>query len=272
MATGIIRKQVSAAPRDLATGQRIRRFPLRRYSGWILILLLVLGWQWSAAAGTYQSWPTFTAVLAATYEGLRSGELLRIVLGSLARMFAGFGLGAVIGIGLGLVLGTVPLLARAFAPIVEGLRPLPVPAIVPPLILFLGIDDALKVVVVAFSVCFPVLVSTVGGIQKIDPVLIGTARTFGKSRLRTMFRVVLPASSPAIFAGLRTSLSIALVTTVVAEMIAGSGGIGYFLIESQFAMKPADMYAAVLLLVVVGYVLNRAFVAIEARVLSWAFA
>lgn len=173
------------------------------------------------------------------------------------------------GVTLGLVLGTVPLLKRALDPVIEALRPLPVPAIVPPLILFLGIDSALKVTVAAISVTFPVLVSTLGGVQSIDPVLLAMSRTFGKSRMKTMTSVVLPAALPSVFAGLRIALAIALVTTVVAEMIAGSDGIGYYLVQAQFSMYPAEMYGAVFLLIGVGYLLNKIFVIVESRLLHW---
>jgi len=240
-----------------------------RISGWLLILMLLLLWEISGILSQAQSWPPFHSVIAATAKGLASGELLGVLLGTLGRMAAGFCIGGVLGVVAGLILGMDRRLAAAFTPLLEGLRPLPIPAIVPPLILFLGIDDALKIAVVAIAVFFPVLVNTLGGVQSIDWVLLQTARTFGKSRTVTMSRVVAPAVLPSILAGLRIALSLAFVTTIVAEMIAGSGGIGYFIIETQYAMRPDQMYAAVICLAAAGYALNWLFIRLEGRAIRW---
>ena len=123
-----------------------------RTSGFLLVLALLGLWELSARMHwvSGQSWPPFSSVLTATWDGLRSGELSGILGSTLARMFAGYFIGCVCGIAVGLLLGTVRTLDRLVTPLTEALRPLPIPAIVPPLILFLGLDDALKVFVVAF--------------------------------------------------------------------------------------------------------------------------
>ena len=259
--------------RGAGTGLRARIGALTttRLSGFLLVLALLGLWEASARLHwvNSQSWPAFSAVLVATWHGLASGELSGILGASLGRMFAGYFAGGICGIAAGLLLGTIGLLDRLATPIAESLRPLPIPAIVPPLILFLGLDNALKIFVVAFSVFFPMLVSTVGDVRGVDGVLLDTARTFGTGRPRILVRVILPAALPAILAGLRITLSLALITTVVAEMIAGSSGIGYYIILTQYALRPDEMYAAVLCLAIVGYLLNRGFVAVERRLLHW---
>ncbi len=253
---------------DAAAWSRIAR---TRASGFTLVVALLLLWEFSARFGwvVSQNWPPFSLVLVATARGLWSGDLSGPLAASLARMAAGYVIGSVFGIALGLLIGTIGVLDRFMTPLIEALRPLPLPALVPPLILFLGLDDRLKVFVVAFAVVFPVLVSTLGGVRDIDEVLIRTARTFGASRARTLAKVVLPASMPSISAGLRISLSLALVTTVVAEMIAGSSGIGYSILQAQYGLRPEEMYAAVLCISVVGYGLNRGFIRLERRLLDW---
>lgn len=242
-----------------------------RLSGWLLVLACLVLWELSARFGAIEStsWPPFTSVVWATVGGFTSGELPRIALSTLGRMVAGFAFGSVAGILAGLLLGTLPVLARALTPTLEALRPLPIPAIVPPLILFLGLDDLLKITVVAFATFFPVMVNTLGGVRNIDPILLATARTFRLTRIRTLVTVVLPAALPSVLAGLRTALALALIVTIVAEMIAGSDGIGYYIIETQYAMRPDQMYAAVLWLAIMGYVLNALFVGIERRLIAW---
>jgi sulfonate transport system permease protein len=253
-----------AAPYRLRP-RRLKLWPAGRARGWLLVLALLLIWEISGRELNFQSWPPFSVVLAALVSGLASGKLLSIWLASLYRMAVGYAAGCACGVVAGVVLGAQPRLAAAFSPLLEGLRPLPIPAIVPPLILFFGIDDELKIVVVATAVFFPVLVNTLSGVQQVERTFIDTARTFGKSRAYVLLRVMAPAALPSIMAGLRISISLALVTTIVAEMIAGSGGIGYYIIETQYAMHPDQMYAAVICLALTGYGLNRLFVLAEDR-------
>jgi ABC-type nitrate/sulfonate/bicarbonate transport system permease component len=240
--------------------------------GGLLILAALFGlWEFSARAGLVrsESWPPFSAVIAAIIQGFSSGELPAVFLSTLSRMMVGFAVGGTIGIVAGLAVGTIAPLRAFLSPLVEGMRALPIPVIVPPLILFLGIDNGLKITVVALAVIFPVLINTEGGVRNIDKVLLETARTFRKGHAATLIHVVLPASLPSILAGLRIAIALALVTTVVAEMVAGSGGVGFFIIETQYAMHPDQMYAAIVCLAVVGYVLNAAFRLLEARLIPW---
>ncbi len=244
----------------------------RSYRLWgvlLLVLLLVL-WQVSAqCCVSSTNWPPVTDILRALASGLGSGELAQVFASTLWRMATGFAIGSALGVLLGIAMGTFPLVGAALRSLVELLRPIPMPAIVPPLILLLGIDHAMKVFAVSFACFFPVLVNTLGGVRAVDPTALDVARTFQLGRLRTLVQVVLPASLPFILAGLRTSLALALIVSVVAEMIAGSEGIGYYIMTMQYAMRPGDMYAAIFLLAAVGYGMNLALLAVERRLLHW---
>lgn len=243
----------------------------KRIWGILLVLGLFALWEASARLGWVDSvnWPPFSTVLAATVRGLAGGELERVLAGSLWRTLLGYGIGAALGIVVGILVGSFPLLSRFVSPVAEAIRPLPIPAIVPPLILFLGVEAALKITVVALAVFFPVMVATLGGVRGVDGVLLQTGATFKAGPLTRLWRIVLPAASPAILAGMRMALSLALIITVVAEMIAGSSGIGYAIVTAQYAMRPEEMYAAVLCLMVVGYLANLAFLQVERRILFW---
>jgi ABC-type nitrate/sulfonate/bicarbonate transport system permease component len=162
------------------------------------------------------------------------------------------------------------LVRLTLEPSVELLRPLPAVAIIPPLIFLLGVDDAFKIAIVAFATFFPVVVNTMSGVFAVDSVYLQVASTFGVSPRATLVRVVFPASLPFVLAGMRISLSIALIVTVVAEMLAGSEGIGYHVLAMQHAMRAADMYAAIIILALVGYASNRVFLEIEAQAIHWA--
>ncbi len=243
---------------------------LHRLSGLGLLLALLVLWQVSALHWVSSSnWPPVTDIVRALAGGLRDGELAQVFGSTLWRMATGFALGSAAGVLVGLLMATLPRVNAALHPLVELLRPIPMPAIVPPLILLLGIDHAMKVFVVAFATFFPVLVNTVAGVRAVDGTALDVARTLQVGRLRTLVQVVLPASLPYILAGMRTSLALALIVSVVAEMIAGSEGVGYYIMTMQYAMRASDMYAAIFLLGAVGYTINLATLRIERRLLHW---
>ncbi len=248
----------------------MERFFATRVSGFLLLAVLLGLWQYSAGRWvTSPNWPPVTQILQALWAGIASGELLEVFGSSLYRMLTGYAIGVAVALVVGVLMASVRLVHAALEPLVELMRPIPVPAIIPPLVLLLGIDDAMKIFVVAFSAFFPVLVNTIAGVRAVDHVAIDVARTLRVGRVRTALRVVLPASMPYILAGMRVSLALSLIVTVVAEMISGSAGIGYYLMTMQYALRPSDMYAAIFVLAALGYVLNRGFLAIEHRVLHW---
>jgi ABC-type nitrate/sulfonate/bicarbonate transport system permease component len=255
---------------------RARRFSAAfwdtRLSGVCLVIVLLALWESSVRFGWVQSlnWPAFSAVMIALYRNMASGELETVIGSTLWVM----GRGYVIGCGLGILVGFAIALWRpvrlTVEPSVDILRTIPATAIIPPLIFIFGLGDALKIFSIAFAIIFPMTLNTISGVTSVDSTYLQVARTFGLSRARIFYRILFPATLPFIMAGLRISLTLALIVTVVSEMIAGSGGIGYYLTQMQFALRPADMYAAIIFLATVAYLLNRFFVIWEARVIHWA--
>jgi len=242
-----------------------------RLSGAILITLLLLLWEVSVARGWIVSdnWPRFSAVLVAAYRGLLSGELTEILGATLYRMLAGYAVGCFLGVLFGLLLGSNRILDWTIRPLIEIQRTLPSPAIIPPLILFLGGGRTLKNFIIMLAVFPPVFVNTYGGVRGLDETLLLTARTFGLSRFDTLRKIVLPATLPAMTAGMRIALSLALIMAVISEMISGASGVGNYLMSMQYAMRADSMYAAVICLAAAGYLLNRIFLVLERAILHW---
>ena len=242
-----------------------------RWLGVAFIAVLLALWEIAAASGTMPSlsFPRMSAVLATWWSLIISGELFRELGDSLWRMFAGYFIGVSLGVLLGLLMGYFRFFYNLLEPITEVLRPIPSPAYLPIVILFLGIDDEMKIFMIAFSSLFPVLINTYSGVRSVDPIQLQTARTFGVSGRKLVWQIVLPAASPYIFTGMRVSLAVALIVMVISEMVAASSGIGYFILSAQRGFKIREMFAGVLTLAAVGYILNRLFVAIENRVLAW---
>ena len=259
----------AAAPEKRA-GKLAALWSTRLLGVGFIVALLAL-WEIAAINAIFppMSFPRMSAILSTWWQLIISGELLRELLPSLWRMFAGYFIGVVLGVGLGVLMGYFRFFYNLLEPITEVLRPIPSPAYLPIVILFLGIDDEMKIFMIAFASIFPVLLNTYNGVRSVDPIQVQTARTLGVSGRKLLTRIVLPASSPYIFTGMRISLAVALIVMVISEMVAASNGIGYFILSAQRGFKIRDMFAGVLTLAVLGYILNRLFLMIENRVLAW---
>ena len=236
----------------------------------LMIALLVL-WELSASLKWIDSplWLPFSTVLAAAWRELTQGNLIANFWASLKRMFVGYALATLVGVGLGLMMGYFRFCYRLLEPLIEALRPIPSPAYIPIAILFLGIGDEMKVFTIMLGCVFPILLNTYSGVRAVDPVQINTGRTFGLNRLQILWQIVVPSSAPYIFTGMRISLAVALILTVISEMVAANDGIGYFILYMQRSFRVAPMYAGIIALAVVGYALNQLFLLIERWIIDW---
>jgi ABC-type nitrate/sulfonate/bicarbonate transport system permease component len=241
-----------------------------RISGILLIALLLLFWQFSAMyLVTSPTWPSITRIIAAWFENLIDGTLALHLLATFWRQMLGYGLAIVLGITLGLVMGYYRVFYNLFEPIVEVLRPIPGPAYLPVLVLFVGIGHEMKVVLIMVASLFPILLNTYSGVRSIDRVQFDTARTLGLTTLQTFRELVLPAAAPQILTGMRISLAISLILAILSEMIVSNDGLGYFVLLSQRTFKVPEMYAGIFTLAIFGYALNRIFLLMEASLIRW---
>jgi ABC-type nitrate/sulfonate/bicarbonate transport system permease component len=240
-------------------------------SGVVLVLLLAVAWEATVRLGVVraEAWPALTDIGRVFGEPARSAELLEQIGGSLSRMLQGFLLGSLAGLAVGVLMGMSQRACSTLDLSLQLLRVIPIPALIPPAILFLGLDDGMKVTIVAFAASWPVMLNAFHAVRGIDETLIETARTFNTPVAGMLRSVVIPAAAPLIMAGLRLSLASALITTVVAEMIVGAGGVGAYIVLMEQAARIPEVYAAVIVLSVVGYVLNRVMIALERLWLPW---
>ncbi len=133
----------------------------------------------------------------------------------------------------------------------------------------MGIGWQMRVSIIFLGAVWPVLLNTIDGVRSLDPVVRDMARSYAIGPRDRILRVVLPAASPQIAAGMRASLSIGVVLMVASELLGSSEGIGYFLLQAQRQFRMADMWATMVLLGIVGYALNVAFQYVEHHVLAW---
>jgi ABC-type nitrate/sulfonate/bicarbonate transport system permease component len=232
------------------------------------LLMIAAVWAYTASADSYY-YPPLGDVFTAFADTWVFERLREDVLPSLGRLSVGYAIAAVLGVGLGVVLGSNPTLRRMASPVVEFLRAIPAPALIPFAILVLGVENDAKIFLIAVVCVFPILLNAIDGVAGVEPTLLDTTRVYRIGRLDRLRYVVLPAAAPQIFAGLRTSLSLSLILMVISEMVASSNGIGYFILQSQRSFAITEMWSGILLLGLLGYLFNAVFTLVERRVLAW---
>jgi ABC-type nitrate/sulfonate/bicarbonate transport system permease component len=206
-----------------------------RTLGVLLVVALLVVWEAASVTRLLDPFyfPPVHQIVRSLARATLDGRLTGALLTSLGRGFAGFALAAVLGVSLGALAGRHVHVRQLIDPLVELLRPLPSTAIIPIAILLLGIGSSMKVFIIAWACFFPILLNTIDGVRSVPPALVETARNFGLCYAASLLTVVLPAATPVIFTGLRISLAVMLILTVVTEMVAGSNGIGYLLLEAE---------------------------------------
>ncbi|GGO16435.1 ABC transporter permease [Microbispora bryophytorum] len=242
-----------------------------RLFGWLVFAAALLAWQRYATANPSPRYATVSDVAVQWWDQILGGRLLTATLQTLRTMLIGYGLAAVLAVVIGVLMARVRLVYVLLEPPLELLRPMPISAVIPLLILYLGIDDAMKISVVAVAAFFHILLNAYSGAGSTHRTMMDTARTFGLTWRQTMAEVVIPAAAPSIFVGLRSALAASLVISVVVGMIAGNDGLGHLLMIQQQSFQVTDLIVGAVTIALLGYALNAAFLFVERRVLHWHF-
>ncbi|WP_306204458.1 ABC transporter permease [Actinoplanes sp. RD1] len=222
--------------------------------GVVLPLVLLGLWQWAATSGRFSpaQLPPPADVTAAVGELLGRGELWHHIAISTQRVLIGFAAGAGLGLALGGLVGLSRTAGAALAPTVQAVRAVPSLAWVPLLLLWLGIGETPKIVLVAIGAFFPVYTTVSTALAHIDPHLVEVGRAYGRSGVALLATVLLPAATPAVLSGLRLGLAQGWLFLVAAELIASSMGLGFLLIDSQNTGRTDIMLLAIILLALLG--------------------
>lgn len=247
----------------------MRLFLLRLFFVFALPALLVAGWWLASDGSTNVYWPPLRTILR-TFPDVWTSERLRSdLVPSVLRLLAGYAAAAVVGVALGTVIGSYRRVRAVCEPVLEFLRALPPPVLVPVIMLFAGIGDTMKIAVIASGCVWPILLNTVEGVRAVDSVMAETARSYGITGLARLRGVVLRAASPQIFAGLRQALSIGIILMVISEMFAASNGLGFTIVQFQRSFAIPDMWTGILVLGLLGFLLSVVLHLVERRVLGW---
>ncbi len=247
----------------------------RRWPDWTVSLvglgLIIAVWEAAARARLVAPLylPAPSAIAAELGRMIASGELLRDLSLSLLRILWGFLVGSAAGLLVGLAVGVFRTVRAAVDPLMSLLYPVPKIALLPLLVLWLGIGELSKVAIIAVGVFFPVAINTIAGVRETDPLLIKAARSFGATRGQVIRRVILKSALPVIFSGLRLGAGMALLLVVSAEMIAATAGLGFTILHAGDLMLTTRLMAAILVLSVLGLSSTWLLARLERWLVPW---
>lgn len=239
--------------------------------GLIVPLAALIFWEAAARLGVVSAryFPPPTVIAAALGTLSVEGVLWREALVTLARLAAAFVLAAVPAVALGLAMGLWRPVRSVVEPYVALLYPLPKIALLPLLLILLGVGETAFVLTGAVTAFFQIALSTGGGVESLDPRWLEVGRNYGARGLALFRKIVLPGALPAIFTGLRLGLGLALITVVAVEFVAAKSGLGHLVFRAWQMLLTAQMFAAFVLIGLIGLALTRGLRAVQQRALAW---
>lgn len=251
------------------TGRKIQNFVLSIAAPVILVLVWMIATNTGAVRTTIL--PAPQRIVSTFISLCASGKLWQDMSVSILRVLRGFALGAICGTVIGSLMAFSPILNRIAGTMVSILRPIPMLAWIPILILWLGIGESSKTAVIFIGSFWPILLNTIHGIQSTDPKLLEVARILEKKQSVLIFKVYLPSALPSMFTGIRLGISSAWTCVVGAEMIAASSGIGYMIHYARELAQPARVYTGVICIGMVGVLIDKGLLALQRRLLNWSY-
>ena len=238
----------------------------------ILVLALVLlVWEVFGQQGIISPaiLPAPSRIITTFLSMLTVGDILEDIRVSLFRVCAGFFLGSFAGVVLGILIGLFHKIERSVSLIIGILRPIPMIALIPLFILWMGIGEASKIAIIFFGAFWPVLINTIYGIKGVEQKLIDVALILKKKRLDILVKIILPSALPSIFAGIRLGAGNAWACVVAAEMIAASSGVGYLVMYAREVSQANVMLVGITAIGILGLLIDFLIVRIESHLLFW---
>jgi ABC-type nitrate/sulfonate/bicarbonate transport system permease component len=246
---------------------------------WLALAVAVAAWEIGTRAEGSPFFPPPSKIVSRMYHLWFSGPASRLfltsdatsnVLPSLLRMAVGLTVSIVAGVSLGLALGRSERVFAYLDPAFQFVRVIPPPTLVPVFIVLFKLGTEMQIASIIFSAIWPILLNTTDGARSVDPQQLEIAEVFKLSTADRVLRIIIPATLPKIFAGLRLSLSLSLILMVFSELLPGTAnGIGFELTDAQSRSDLPTVWAAIVLLGILGYALNTLLLVVERRVLAW---
>jgi NitT/TauT family transport system permease protein len=241
----------------------------------VLPLLFVgaalLAWEAASRSGLWSPllFPSLAKIFNELIFFFTRREMLLEVLVSLERALGGFALAAAVGILLGIAMGRSRFVAGLLDPLFSGTYAVPKLALFPIFIFVFGIGSLSKVALVFLECLYPIVIMTYAGAREVNRALLWSAQNMGASRAAILRRVVIPATTPFIFAGFRVAVPVAMIVVVITEMVASADGLGYQVIYAMSSLRTDRMLAVVIVIAALGYALDKAVVFARDRLIYW---
>jgi NitT/TauT family transport system permease protein len=264
----------AASAGDTVVAPRRTTFSMRSIGVTVVRLAIILGFLflWEIASGRWIEPFLISSpsrILSSMVTHFQSGDLLQHSWVTFQEIAIGFPLGALVGIGLGYWFGRSRFLAEIFEPIIIAINGIPRTALAPLFIVWLGIGIWSKVGVVFLLVFFLNFFNTYAGMRQMDMEYVDLARLMGVRGWKLTFRVILPAISPYIFTGIRTSIPFSIIGAIVGEFIAATEGLGFFIRMSAGIFRTADVFVGIIVLMIMVIVMDKVAGLVERRALRW---
>ena len=261
-------KTEEAIVQDKTSFLQMKEHPWVSLASFVTILLL---WEMISRQGWVSPLflPAPSQILREAWTMLKTGLIFKHVFASLSRILLGFLMACVLGVLVGIVIGFFSIPEAIGNPLIAATFPIPKIAILPLLILWLGIGEPPKVAVIALGVFFPMVINVYTGVKNVDPLLIKAALSLGSNRWRIIWKVILPGILPMIFAGMKLGIGIALLLVVAAEMVAADAGIGFMILTAADLMETKRLMVGLLLLSLLGIFFNWLFQKLEGIFIPW---
>ncbi|WP_182357687.1 ABC transporter permease [Tomitella gaofuii] len=258
----------AGASRTAGTARLVSAAKLFALRAWLPVTIVAV-W-WFATAGTDSLYfPSLQAIVENLRADWLGPHLMQDAAPSVVKFLIGFAIAAVLGVAVGLVIGLSPVLRAATEPVIQFLRSLPPPVLLPIGLLLFGIGATMNVAIIVLGAVWPTLLATIDGVRGVGSELTDMARSYRLTPVQRIRYVILPGAAPQIFGGLRTTLQMSIILIVVSEMVASTSGIGFYVLNSQQTFEVTDTWAGTIVLGLLGYVANLLFIRFERRVLRW---
>jgi len=256
--------------------RRVVRAVLRSASSYVGLGLCLVVWWFISAVYLPSSNPTAATLLPNPITVINTatgmvidGSLLEHVLASLKRVAIGFGAATLLAIPLGIAMGWWKLVYRQVDPIMEFLRPIPPLAWIPLSILWFGIGDLQNQFIIFLGVFFPVLVNTISAVRSVEPVLVRAGLSLGAGPFQLLRGVIVPASLPGIFTGMRVGLGVGWMALVAAELVAARSGLGFLINDSRFVFRTDKVLVGMAVIGILGLIMDRLLRRLQSWLTPW---
>jgi ABC-type nitrate/sulfonate/bicarbonate transport system permease component len=242
-----------------------------RLAPFVLIAAVLVVWELAARSGLWSPLllPSLAKIGYELGRFVSQAEALLQAWTSLYRALSGFGLAAIAGTVLGMLMGRSRVVAAMLEPLFSGTYAVPKLALFPIFIFVFGIGSLSKVALIFLECLYPIVIITSQGARNVNRVLLWSGQNMGASRATILRRIVIPATAPFIFAGLRVALPVAMIVVVITEMVSSADGLGYVVIYALSSLQTDRMLAVVVVIALLGWLLDRALVMLRDRLVYW---